>query len=36
MKFFCIKPIYKKEDIQFTLKAASPKCILQNEEKYTD
>lgn len=36
MKFFCIETVCKKEDIQLTLKAASAKCILQNEEKYSD
>lgn len=32
--FFCTETVCKKEDIQLTLKAASAKCTLQNEEKY--
>lgn len=34
IKFFCTETVCKKEDIQLTLKAASAKCTLQNEEKY--
>ena len=34
IKFFCTETVCKKEDIQLTLKAASAKRTLQNEEKY--
>lgn len=34
IKFFCTETVCKKEDIHLTLKAASAKRTLQNEEKY--